>query len=476
MKSYIFPILFCSIFLIISCDDPPVTSETDLCSNVRCLTGFECYEGYCHPIHHNTDITGTSDTPEETTSEDTLSADDTSTEEETTVTEVIEEVTEDIGCTQCAILEADPPSISFSFYGADEIIDKDILLKNLGPGPLTITSVEFLGNPPAFEVMTDPSGTELFEGNSTSLQIRYTSTGTVTSVQLRVTTNQDFALTIPVNTVSKVPPEACILVQPPNLNFGGVQRGHDLTLPLDIESCGTSDLTFSGIERGSFLGMPLPDTFQWVITPNTPVILAPGEHATVDVTFTPGRAGLQSGHINVVSNDMDTQRTRVELFATAEQPPMVDQDVHIQIDWDEDMCDVDLHFVLSSNNLFDCTDDCYYANSNPDWGAMGDWQDDPFLDVDDVDGYGPENINVQDLLPGTYRIALHYYSDSHDESPSVSTNASVRVYLGGQLAGEYGPQFLDSTGRIWDVATLEWPAATLTTVNTLSTTNYGGCL
>jgi hypothetical protein len=127
---------------------------------------------------------------------------------------------------------------------------------------------------------------------------------------------------------------------------------------------------------------------------------------------------------------------------------------------------VDFHFLPASGALFSC-DDCFYSNMSPDWGVAGDILDDPFLDRDDLEGPGPENINVSELGTGTYLIAVHYYSDTGSGGGGggggpVPANATVEVYLGGVLTATYGPQLLDHTDRTWNVARLEWPSGTLT--------------
>ena len=62
---------------------------------------------------------------------------------------------------------------------------------------------------------------------------------------------------------------------------------------------------------------------------------------------------------------------------------------HIRIVWDKDDTDVDLYFSWSGGN------ECYFGNSTPDWGGRPETS--PRLDVDDTDGFGPENITIGSL-------------------------------------------------------------------------------
>ena len=88
---------------------------------------------------------------------------------------------------------------------------------------------------------------------------------------------------------------------------------------------------------------------------------------------------------------------------------------HVRITWDKDDTDVDLHFSWSNG------DTCYWSNKTPTWGSAAT---SPRLDVDDTNGFGPENITINALPgPGTYRIWVHYYSD-HDKG-GTTVSASV---------------------------------------------------
>ncbi|MDD2556747.1 MAG: hypothetical protein PHH87_00510 [Desulfuromonas sp.] len=92
---------------------------------------------------------------------------------------------------------------------------------------------------------------------------------------------------------------------------------------------------------------------------------------------------------------------------------------HIRISWDKDDTDVDLHFSWSGGN------ECYYSNKAPNWGSP---ETSPRLDVDDTNGYGPENITIDSLPgPGQYKIYVYYYSDHGNGG----TNVTASVYENG---------------------------------------------
>ncbi len=107
---------------------------------------------------------------------------------------------------------------------------------------------------------------------------------------------------------------------------------------------------------------------------------------------------------------------------------------HIRITWDKDDTDVDLHFSWNDS-------DCYYGNQTPTWVSSAT---SPTLDVDDITGYGPENITI-DALPGNgnYRIWVDYYSD-HGKG---ATSVSATITKNGQSI--YSNSRTMSDGNIW---------------------------
>lgn len=134
------------------------------------------------------------------------------------------------------------------------------------------------------------------------------------------------------------------------------------------------------------------------------------------------------------------------------------EDVHVELAWDIDISDVDVHLINESQNgqFFQAPFDCYYANMSPDWGPAGSYGN-PTLDLDDVNGYGPENINIVSPEDGVnYMVVVHYYSDDG----VGGTNATIRIYISGELKYER-VQNLNQTGRTWEVARVSWPNGTI---------------
>ncbi len=164
---------------------------------------------------------------------------------------------------------------------------------------------------------------------------------------------------------------------------------------------------------------------------------------------------------------------------------VADEALHVELTWhtpgDEDPVDIgqgagsdmDLHFVHLDNALknphgedlwppprgdgvpegwFDDLWDTFWFYVTHDWGRISDGDDDPSLDRDDVDGAGPENLNLH-IPEGsvTYKIGVHYWND-HGFGPSTPC---VRVMV-------YGVERASVCGcpmerfDLWEVGSLTW--------------------
>lgn len=149
------------------------------------------------------------------------------------------------------------------------------------------------------------------------------------------------------------------------------------------------------------------------------------------------------------------------------------EDVHVELSWDTDRTDLDVHLIHETDcgggNCFAAPpSDCFFQNPAPDWGPAGPIGN-ATLDLDALQGFGPENVNVADPEEGTqsYRVVVNYYDD-RDEGASTAT---VRIYLQGYLAYE-GSSVLGSTGDNWDVATIQWPSGQVTPIGDVYDSGY----
>jgi len=157
--------------------------------------------------------------------------------------------------------------------------------------------------------------------------------------------------------------------------------------------------------------------------------------------------------------------------------------VHVELLWDTPAdpdqtdtgpmagADLDLHFAheLAFGPDLDCDGagdpwfsnpfDCFWYNANPiQWGSMSPAKkDDPRLDLDDTDGAGPENLNLEEpegtaAAPTYYSVGVHYWND-HGFGTSYAT---VKIYMQGATVVAYPKTKMDPLD-MWYVGKINWP-------------------
>ncbi len=141
------------------------------------------------------------------------------------------------------------------------------------------------------------------------------------------------------------------------------------------------------------------------------VILSPGRENTIVVVATDGETG-RSGADSVV----------VTVTGAA------GEDLRFTMTWNTNGTDIDLHVrVPGANGIPDTSDgDTIYFTNRSDSGGT--------LDVDDTNGFGPENtVFPLGIAPvGTYAFAAHYWSGA-----PTPTTVTVSVFVGGFLRGSF---------------------------------------
>jgi len=127
--------------------------------------------------------------------------------------------------------------------------------------------------------------------------------------------------------------------------------------------------------------------------------------------------------------------------------------IRVELTWNTSDTDMDAHLIRPSGQYWAIPDDCYWENKNPDWGLSGVTEDNPSLDQDDTDGYGPENITLeQPYEQGIYQYKVHYWND-YGHGPSIAT---VIVWINDVKVAEYSKEM--SNNEVWDCFSIEWPS------------------
>jgi uncharacterized protein YfaP (DUF2135 family) len=158
------------------------------------------------------------------------------------------------------------------------------------------------------------------------------------------------------------------------------------------------------------------------------------------------RSGANTIRISAISLAEDTAEVNVTGDFSSEA-------LWTKLSWNTDLNDIDLHLVPveGANGL---RDDCYYGHMVSEWGAV--------LDVDDVNGYGPEHITAATLPDGKYKLFVYYYS-THGQMTAAVVSVLVSVN-GGQTKNFQLPAMRDQDD-IWEVCYISFPSGNVETIN-----------
>ena len=181
--------------------------------------------------------------------------------------------------------------------------------------------------------------------------------------------------------------------------------------------------------------------------------------------FTPDIAGEYVLRVTVTDDDGEIATCETTVLAVS------DEGLRVEMFWNTGgSSDMDIHLARQEAMRWFSSDDCYYANCNASSGDVLEWYsagpaDNPSLDLDDTNGFGPENINIDEPRAGVYTIGVHAFSGRG--------GVTVRVYCGGDRTSpraEFGPVTIGPRpgGRdFWRVAEVDITGVASCTVTQL---------
>ena len=145
-----------------------------------------------------------------------------------------------------------------------------------------------------------------------------------------------------------------------------------------------------------------------------------------------------------------TNDARVSVVSTAGRR------VRVELRWDQDDSDLDLHLV-SPGSAVGSVGDCFFDNPSPDWGPIGP-DGDPVLTTTTAH----EVIAVDAPADGVYTLLVRVPA----ASPRGAARAEVRIYFNDVEAALF-EAILPVTAEQWDVATMSRPSGRLIPLATI---------
>ncbi|MFW5967007.1 MAG: choice-of-anchor D domain-containing protein [Persicimonas sp.] len=169
--------------------------------------------------------------------------------------------------------------------------------------------------------------------------------------------------------------------------------------------------------------------------------------------FKPLTAGTYVAELTVVDNEGFESCDPAQVEITV----IPNETVHVELTWtnpedpdetDDTGSDVDLHLAkMGPGAWFEEPYDIYYQNPENDWNPES-----PSLDIDDRDGAGPENIQMDDPANCEwYAVGVHYFRQRYG-----TAYATIRIYINENLVFESLNTPLKNGDNFWDVARIHW--------------------
>ncbi len=212
------------------------------------------------------------------------------------------------------------------FVGASS--NRDVRVRNIGTGSLTVTSVELdlaasqnflLSAVPGLPASVNP-------GQELVFTVRYlpSSAGSHNGLVVIESDDSDEAVaTVSLSGVAVPPVVPEIDVSPLSVDFGSIVVARSDDTVVRIANVGTTSLTISTLGLG---GSTSPD-FSLSSVPTLPESIAPGGDLQVQVTYSPSGIGPASGTLVIESDDVDESRVSIPLAGEGVATPAPEIDL-----------------------------------------------------------------------------------------------------------------------------------------------------
>jgi Cys-rich repeat protein len=315
------------------------------------------------------------------------------------------------GCAQ-----PDPIVVDFGEVSVGQSVRRRVEMRNEGAAPLHVSRIGFaLFSSPAFRAnIGRPVPFELGPGQVNTIQIEASPTQP----------SSDIRAWLEVETDDAGQPLVTINILAAAVEVAGGPRAR-ATCPPSVAV--GSDVTVDGSqsEPGAAGGVL---SFAWSFTQRpagSVATLAPGQ---TSATYEADEIGTYRVRLEVTNRNGESSFAECETEATSPRA------IRVVLTWDHAQADLDLH--MSTGQFFDDTRDCYWRNCGdtanaPDWGIPGNSLDDPSLDIDDTQGFGPEQSSVERAPGNAVNIGVHYFDDHAAADPRAA--ATLRVFCNENL-------------------------------------------
>ena len=363
------------------------------------------------------------------------------------------------GLAPVARIDVQPMSLNFGQVEVGQVKPLQLRIDSVGNADLELTdvlSIEPAGAP--YSLQNAPSAGHLIppaSGETVTVVFAPVAQGVVPSAVIIVRSSDPDSPEVQVTLGGEGinAPVPSIFVDPNPLGFGSVPRGVRASRSVLVRNDGSAALVLGNIRLTNHAG----NRFALPSPPPAGTSLNPGQSTSFGVEyFDNGVVQTYNGMLEIASNDPSAPTVNVPISAATEPPPPALTDIAITLTWSPVGADIDLHLVRPGGRFFKNPEDVCYCNSNPDWGVVGQANDNPFLDRDDLVGPGPENINLTSSpYNGEYDVVAHYFAQNGHSGP---VDATIEVRVRGALVSTRTMSM--SVGERWISGRINWNTGT----------------
>lgn len=356
-------------------------------------------------------------------------------------------------------IDVQPPSLAFGQVEVGQTKPLQLRIDNVGNAPLELT--EDLSIVPAGAPYTlqnaPPSGHTIppASGETVTVVFAPVSEGVVPSADLIIRSNDAAVPEVRVSLSGEGTdaPVPSIFVDPNPLGFGAVPRGVRAARSVMVRNDGSAPLVLGNVRLTNHAG----NRFTLPSPPAPGTSLNPTQSTSFVIEYYDnGVVQTYNGMLEIASNDPGSPTVNVPISAATDPPPPAMTDISITLTWQPSGADIDLHLVQPGGRFFKNPEDVCYCNPNPDWGVVGQADDNPFLDRDDLVGPGPENINLTRApYSGEYDVVAHHFAANGHSGP---VDVTIEVRLRGAVVSTRTQAM--SPGERWISGRINWNPGT----------------
>lgn len=216
-------------------------------------------------------------------------------------------------------IDAFPDRLTFGTVAINSTpAQRTVVVTNVGTAALSINGVSFMGSSPEMTLTQSPASfpVNLAPGASTDLIVTYAPVDAgVDTAQITITSDDrdEPSLVVDVHGVGGVPTTCSVSVAPPQVAFGLVERGRQVTLPVELRNSGAQPCSLSGfaLTGDAEIAMPNP--------PSGTLNVAAGQSFRLDLTYAPMAYGSHSARLELMSDDPAQPTIQVPVTGQSEQ-------------------------------------------------------------------------------------------------------------------------------------------------------------